>query len=61
MLTALAGICLLIGVVLLIVGFTVNASAQRPAWALLVIALVLYVIAVLLPYIHTVPAAMSFV
>lgn len=58
MLTTLAFISLIVGVVLVVVGYTVEARALRPGWGLVILAVVLILIAYLLPAIPAVHTAL---
>jgi hypothetical protein len=59
MLSTLAFICLVLGIVLLVVGYTVEPRAIRPGWACVVLFVVLLLIAYLLPALHTAPTALG--
>ena len=52
MLTTLGFIALIIGVVLIVLGYTVEGRALRPGWGLVILAVVLLLLAYLLPYTH---------
>jgi tetrahydromethanopterin S-methyltransferase subunit C len=53
MLTTLGFIALLIGAVLVIVGYTVEPRTLRPGWGCIILAVVLIVIGYLLPTLAT--------
>jgi uncharacterized membrane protein len=52
MLITLGYIALIIGVILVILGFTVAPQAQRPGWGVLILGVVLILIGYLLPALH---------
>jgi hypothetical protein len=52
MLTTLGYAALILGIVLIVVGYTVEARALRPGWGCIILALVLILLGVLLPH-HT--------
>lgn len=52
MLITLGFIALIVGVILVICGFTVAPSALRPGWGCLILAVVLIVLGYLLPALH---------
>lgn len=52
MLTTLGFIALIIGVVLVLLGYTVEGRALRPGWGCIILAVVLILIAYLLPALH---------
>jgi uncharacterized protein (DUF983 family) len=49
MLSTLAFVALIVGIVLVVLGYTVEARALRPGWGLVILAVVLILIAYLLP------------
>ena len=49
MLTTLAFIALTLGIVLVAIGYTVDGRTLRPGWGLVILALVLALIAYLIP------------
>lgn len=49
MISTLAFIALIVGVVLVVLGYTVEARALRPGWGLVILAVVLMLIVYLLP------------
>jgi uncharacterized membrane protein HdeD (DUF308 family) len=53
MLTTLGFIALLVGVVLIVCGYTVAPAALRPGWGLTILGVVLLIIGYLLPAITT--------
>lgn len=52
MLSTLGFIALLIGIILLVCGYTVSPPALRPGWALTILGVVLVLLAFLLPALH---------
>lgn len=54
MLSTLGFIALVIGIVLIVCGYTVSPPALRPGWAMTILGVVLVLLAYLLPAFHTV-------
>lgn len=53
MISTIAYVALIIGVILVALGYTVEPRAVRPGWGLVILAVVLILIAYLLPALHT--------
>lgn len=53
MLTTLGFVALVVGIVLIIVGYTIEARAIRPGWACVILAVVLILLGYLLPAVAT--------
>lgn len=55
MLTTLGFIALLIGIILIVAGYTVEGRALRPGWGCIILALILIVLGYVLPTLSTYP------
>lgn len=53
MLTTLGYIALILGVILIVLGYTLEPRALRPGWGCLILALILILLGVLLPHTTT--------
>ena len=52
-LITLGWIALILGIVLVVLGFTIAPQAQRPGWGVLILGIVLVLIGYLVPYVVT--------
>lgn len=55
MLTTLGFVALIVGIILVLLGYTVEARALRPGWGCVILAVVLIALGYLLPTLATYP------